>query len=76
MKLYFENSSYEKRFIGDFTSLKDAVSEIYSFCNERNFKIYYVRSWNDSPNVRCYDVGSWSEFFLLEKTDEENFADF
>jgi hypothetical protein len=27
------------------------------------FKIYYVRSWLEGPNITRFDVGSHSEFF-------------
>ena len=75
MKLYFKKR-YGEQFIGNFTSLKDAVSAIYFFCKSHEFTVPYVRFWNESPNVRYYDFGSWSEFFRVEKTDEEDFADF
>ena len=42
------------------------MREIHKFCNDRNFKIYYTRSWRDDDGLKVYDVGSWSEFFYLD----------
>lgn len=66
MKLYFENSHGNKRVIAEPETEEDVLDVIQKFCDERNFKIYYMRWW-DKDNVRTYDVGSHSEFFLLEK---------
>lgn len=66
MKLYFKNSQGNKRIIAEPKTEEDALGVIQKFCDERNFKIYYMRWW-DKDGVRTYDVGSHSEFFLLEK---------
>lgn len=66
MKLYFENSSGQRRIVADVSSKEEAINEIYNFCNDRNYKIYYVRSWETPEGFVEYDVGSWSEFFYLE----------
>lgn len=66
MKLYFKNSFGNKRVIAEPKTEEDALDVIQKFCDERLFKIYYMRWW-DKDNVRTYDVGSHSEFFLLEK---------
>lgn len=66
MKLYFKNSYGNKRIIANPKTEEEAISAIQKFCDERLFKIYYMRWW-DKDNVRTYDVGSHSEFFLLEK---------
>ena len=65
-KLYFKNSVGEKRVIAEVPNEAEAMEEIYSFCNDRNFEIYYVRSWETPDGFIKYDVGSWSEFFYLE----------
>lgn len=68
MKLIFQNSKGEERVIAEPESEKEAMEYIYRFCEERNFRIYYVRSWM-SGNRKKYDVGSWSEFFFLESNE-------
>ena len=65
MKLIFKNSKGVERVIASPNNEEEAIKEIYKFCAERNFKIYYVRSWMEN-NRKVYDVGSWSEFFYLE----------
>ncbi len=64
--LYFENSHGERRIIAKVSCMAEAIDEIYNFCNDRNFKIYYVRSCETPDGFIEYDVGSWSEFFYLE----------
>jgi hypothetical protein len=65
MKLYFENSQGKERLIAEVKDENEAFKEINKFCEERNFKIYYVRSWMRN-NIKYFDVGSWSEKFLLK----------
>lgn len=65
MKLIFKNSRGVERIIAYPRNEEEAMNEIYKFCEERNFKIYYVRTWM-SGNRKKYDVGSHTEFFYLE----------
>ena len=65
MKLIFQNSKGVERVIAHPNNEEEAMKEIYKFCEERKFKIYYVRTWMEN-NRKVYDVGSWSEFFYLE----------
>lgn len=65
MKLYFENSQGNERLIAEVQNEKEAFKEINKFCEERNFKIYYVRSWMSNGRKK-YDVGSYTEFFYLD----------
>jgi hypothetical protein len=66
MKLYFENSYGERRVIAEPQTEEEVMKKIYKFCEDRNFKIYYVRTWVEPNGFKAYDVGSWSEFFYLE----------
>lgn len=66
MKLYFENSYGERRVIAEPETKEEAMREMHKFCDDRNFKIYYTRSWRNEDGLKVYDVGSWSEFFLLD----------
>ena len=71
MKLYFENSYGERRIIAEPKTEEEAIKEIYKFCDDRNFKIYYVRSWMLSDGIKKFDCGSWSEFFYLLYDENE-----
>lgn len=74
MKLYFENSYNEQRVIAEPKNETEAIQEIYKFinkCNEnkpedKKFHSYYTRTWTNDEGLKVYDVGSWSERFLLE----------
>lgn len=66
MKLYFENSYGERRIIAEPETEQDAYKEIKKFCDDRDFKIYYIRSWRNKEGLKVFDVGSHSEFFYLE----------
>ena len=69
MKLYFENSHGNRRIIAEPFTEEDAMKEIYKFCEDRNFKIYYVRTWKEPNGLMVYDVGSHTEFFYLDDYD-------
>lgn len=66
MKLYFENSRCQRRIIAEPQTEEEAYNIIHQFCEERDFKIHYVRAWNTTEGLKVYDVGSWTEFFLLD----------
>ena len=65
MKLYFKNSKGQRRLIAEPETENGAIEFIHAFCEERNFKIYYTRTWRDPDGNKHYDVGSWSERFIL-----------
>jgi hypothetical protein len=69
MKLIFENSYGKERVIAYPNNEEEVMREIYKFCENHNFKIYYVRSWEHyigETYRKTYDVGSHTEFFHLE----------
>ena len=66
MKLYFENSRGMRRIIAEPQTENEVWKEISKFCSDRNFKIYYSRMWRTPDGLRCYDVGSHTEFFYLD----------
>lgn len=66
MKLYFENSYGKRRIIARPKTEEEAMMKMHKFCEERNFKVYYTRSWRNNDGLKVYDVGSWTEFFLLD----------
>lgn len=65
MKLYFENSLGKERVIAEVENEDEAFKEINKFCEERNFKIYYIRTWMVNSRKK-FDVGSHTEFFYLD----------
>lgn len=67
MTLYFENSNGERRIIAAPKTEEDAMKEINKFCEDRNFKVYYIRTWMTPDGLQKFDVGSHSEFFYLEQ---------
>lgn len=67
MKLYFQNSYGERRIIAEPKTEEAAMETIHAFCEERGFKIYYVRSWMTSDGLKKFDVGSHTEFFFLRQ---------
>lgn len=66
MELYFENSRGERRLIAKPKTEEDVNKVIHKFCEDRHFKIYYVRTWRDKEGLKWYDVGSHTEFFILK----------
>jgi hypothetical protein len=65
MKLYFRNSRGQERVIAEPTDEKECHIEIQKFLDEHNFKSYYTRTWTEEDGSKWYDVGSWSEFFIV-----------
>ena len=63
MKLYFENSRGERRFIGEPETRLGANKMVCDFCKARDFEVYYVRNWVENGEL-WWDVGSHSEFFI------------
>lgn len=76
MKLWFENVWEEERVIAEVENWEDINREINKFideCNERNrahgakeFRSYYIRTWQQEDGRIRIDVGSHSEFFITD----------
>lgn len=64
MKLYFQNSLDQRKLIGEPSTAEESRKIIHDFCAERNFKIYYTRTWVTPGGEKYYDVGSHTEFFV------------
>lgn len=82
MKLYFRNSRNQERLIAECETIQEVDTVIKQFLAEHNYKSYYIRIWYEPEGTKTpygikeesrfiYDVGSWSEFFELEVTNEE-----
>lgn len=65
MYLIFQNSSKEERIIAEVETVTKAFEEINKFCEKRNYEIPYSRGWENKGRM-FIDVGSWTEFFILE----------
>ena len=68
MILYFGKGN-EKREIGRPENIAEALHIIYEFCEDKGFYIHYTRMWS-KDGINTFDVGSHTEFFTLEDTNE------
>lgn len=71
MKVYFCDCRDRLRLIADVSSENEAWNKIHDFCSDHNYKIPYIRSWQeerDGIQMTAYDVGSHTEFFYVEQS--------
>ena len=73
MKLIFQNSRGEERVIAEPTNREEIGKEIDKFLDDHNFKSYYTRVWEENGRL-IYDVGSHTEFFILEGMTFEEYT--
>lgn len=67
--LYFQRSNGEEIIIKKDVQNDDEISSlIEDFLKSHNYKSYYTRIWT-VDNVTHYDVGSYTEFFLVKNED-------
>ena len=71
MVLYFEDSRGQRRLISTPSSIEDMWKDINSFLLEHNFKSYYSRV-NFGEDEWVIDVGSHTEFFIVQDFTEDN----
>ena len=66
MNLYFIRSNGEKRLVRENIDPEKAIGYIneYTHSLNPNYKIYYIRSWEENSGT-MYDVGSYTEFFFV-----------
>lgn len=75
MFLYFLNSSNKYRLLNNKIKNEDDPEigkEIRRFLKEHNYTSYYTRCWKNGEGDTVYDVGSWSEFFILSELEKKN----
>lgn len=67
----FKNSKGVEREIGRAKTLKEADDIIQSFLDAHNYYSCYWRKWldNEDGTKMKIDVGSWSEFFYILRSD-------
>ena len=70
-KVIFRNSRGQEREIGRAADQQEANQIIEQFMDDHNFVSYYTRGWIEDGRI-WLDVGSWTEFFILEEINEEN----
>ena len=73
MKLFFQNSKGEERVIAEPSNREEVVKEINKFLDDHNYKSYYTRVWEDDDRL-VFDVGSHTEFFILEGMSFEEWS--
>ena len=73
MKLYFQNSRGVERLIAELSNREEVVKEINKFLDDHNYKSYYTRVWEDDGRL-VFDVGSHTEFFILEGMNFEEWT--
>lgn len=67
MNLYFRDSNGDKRLIATNLQLeKEVWGHIQKFLDGYNYKPYYTRMWY-ANGYTWYDVGSHTEFFLVDE---------
>ena len=67
IKVWFRNSRNEERLLETVANKTDANKAILEFLKEKNFTCYYMRTWLAEDGRTMVDVGSHTEFFLLEE---------
>lgn len=70
MRLYFRRSDNRRKFLCRVFTKEDAIKAISNFLDQHYYKSYYTRTWREGDEV-WIDVGSWSEFFVVEDEDGE-----
>jgi len=69
MILYFQNSKEIEREIGKPDTYNEANEMIDKFLSDHNFTSYYSRAWKENDRY-MFDVGSHTEFFILDTCGE------
>lgn len=72
MKVYFRDSHGKKRLLKEVTTKENAWKVIQEFMYDHNFKCYYTRLWFED-GYTWYDVGSHTEFFLVDENLMEQY---
>lgn len=75
MRLLFQNSHGEERVIAEPTNKREVIEEINKFLDKHNYKSYYMNVCEYEENKLRIDVGSWSEFFLVDGMSLKGWTD-
>ena len=85
MNLYFQRANETYLLIKEnVADVDEGFKEVNAFLKRHNYTSHYIRYWTNADQT-TFDVGSWSEFFVLAPADnhfadrvvgtEENFID-
>ena len=69
MKLLFENRFGDYRVVAEVANREEAATAIADFLKAHEFKSYYTRNWISEYETFFrlnYDVGSHTEFFVID----------
>ena len=69
-QVIFENQFGAERIVGFAENFREAHQIISKFCEDRNYRIPYVRDWVENGRL-VQDVGSHVEFFYIARDDGE-----
>ena len=69
----FGTTSKINRVIGEADTIKECHQIIMKFLDDHNYKSHYQRMWVEDGKVVA-DVGSWSEFFWISRSDGSSMA--
>ena len=70
-KVEFKNSYDKTRIISYANTIKECWDIIFEFLEDHNYKSYYQRTRIGDDGKVHIDVGSWSEFFYISRTNGE-----
>ena len=69
-QVIFENQFGAERIVGFAENFREANQIISKFCEDRNYRMPYVRAWVADGRL-VQDVGSHVEFFYIARDDGE-----
>lgn len=72
MNVYFRDSHGEKRLLEHVYTNEQVWGVIKKFLDDHNFTWYYARTWF-ADGYTWYDVGSHTEFFLVDENLMEQY---
>lgn len=68
----FDNG-HSARVIGETKDYKECSEIISKFLEDHNYKSHYWRHWISEDKKKIItDVGSWSQFFYISRSDNED----
>ena len=68
MKLTYADYDDNQFELGRYDTYDDAEKGITEFLKDHNYKSYYTKI-TTFPHKRVYDVGSWTQFFIVYNSD-------
>ena len=66
MTVLFLNKYEHRRKVKEVSTLQEGYQAIYEFLNKYNYKVLYMRMWQEENEI-WIDVGSHTEFFEIHE---------